>query len=100
MCKPTAHSCPVRVSVTIFTAGQPLARCLPLACVRYDVEGRKLEKRGRRDRLEKHIAKADALGKVGLYSRFYASPLWVGPRPAGGRWTAPPPPASPPQRQQ
>lgn len=30
----------------------------------YDVEGRKLEKRGRRDRLEKHIARGDALGKV------------------------------------
>lgn len=28
------------------------------------MEGRKLEKKGRRDRLERHIAKADSLGKV------------------------------------
>lgn len=30
----------------------------------YDLAGRKLEKRGRRDRLDKHIAKGDALAKV------------------------------------
>lgn len=37
--------------------------CAPPGCS-YDVEGRRLEKKGRRDRLERHIAKADSLGKV------------------------------------
>ncbi len=46
------------------TTNQTAATAAPPPSHSYDVEGRKLEKRGRRDRLERHIAMADSLGKV------------------------------------
>lgn len=46
------------------TTNQTAAAAPPPPSRSYDVEGRKLDKRGRRDRLERHIAMADSLGKV------------------------------------